>query len=126
MWCVDSKGSRLDAEEKSALKPRSPLSVAPQADNSNNLLRRVNLTNGLVTTLAGGLGGTAYGFANGTGTAAAFHGPSGVAIDAAGSIAIVVRVNAWVVNSICAPVCEWECMSLYAAIDSGLILALGL
>jgi len=51
---------------------------------SNHLLRLVNLTGGLVTTLAGNVSGTVgstnYGHADGQGTAASFYGPVGVAV----------------------------------------------
>ena len=58
----------------------------PQADGSNNLIRRLNISSGLVTTIAGSLSG-AVGFANngygdGQGTAAFLSRPSDVAIDA--------------------------------------------
>ena len=61
-----------------------------QADQWNHLLRRVNLTSGLVTTLAGR---NTSGRANGVGTAATFYFPYGVAVDAAGTTAIVVRAE---------------------------------
>ncbi len=57
------------------------------ADASNNLIRKIT-SSGVVTTLAGGgsVGGTAYGKQNGTGRAATFSGPSGVAADASGNV----------------------------------------
>ena len=67
-----------------SLSPPLPL----QADSDNHLLRLVNLTSGLVTTLAGG---AASGRADGVGTAATFNNPRSVAVDAAGSTAIIVR-----------------------------------
>lgn len=71
------------------------LSLLVQADLFNNLLRRVNTTSGLVSTLAGNvaLGGgppNNYGFADGYGTAATFHQPFGVAVDAASTAAYIV------------------------------------
>lgn len=63
-------------------------SVPPpmQADTNNNLLRRVNLTSGLVTTLAG----SSPGYADGVGAAANFNNPWSVAVDSAGTFAVVV------------------------------------
>ena len=80
----------------------APLSL--QADSQNNLLRRVNLSSGLVTTLAGNTSGTVgmnnRGSANGVGTAASFFYPTGVCVDAAGTVAIVVREGGgWVLQA---------------------------
>ena len=73
---------------------RFPL-FPPQADYYNHLLRRVNVTSGLVTTLAGSLAGTVgldnYGHADGVGAAASFYRPLGVAMDGAGTFVVVVR-----------------------------------
>jgi len=72
----------------------SPL-APPQADFGNHILRRVDLTSGLVTTLAGNVSGTVgsdnKGYADGQGSAASFYSPIGVAVDSAGTFAIVVR-----------------------------------
>lgn len=73
----------------------SPSQLTLQADNGNNLLRRVNLTNGLVTTIAGNTSGTVgsdnYGRKDGVGTAASFYQPFGIALDVAGTFMVVVR-----------------------------------
>ncbi len=53
------------------------------ADFANNQIREINVTTGATTTLAGG---SKSGSANGTGTAALFNGPAGVAVDAAGNV----------------------------------------
>jgi len=53
------------------------------ADTSNYLIRRITSA-GLVTTLAGTAG--TWGNLNGTGTAATFNTPKGVAVDAAGDV----------------------------------------
>lgn len=53
------------------------------ADAGNNSIRQLSRDSSLVSTLAGS--GTA-GFANGTGQAAQFKNPTGVAVDAAGTV----------------------------------------
>lgn len=59
-----------------------------QADNWSTLVRRINVSSGEVTTLAGATNTIAY--RDGVGTAAAFSGLMGIAMDAAGTTAIVV------------------------------------
>jgi sugar lactone lactonase YvrE len=59
------------------------------ADSGNNLIRKINSA-GVVTTLAGS---GAYGGANGTGTAASFNFPTGVAVDGAGSLLVADAGN---------------------------------
>ena len=59
-----------------------------QADRNNEVIRRIAISTGVVTTLAGTPG--VYGFQDGVGTAASFFISTGVAMDAAGSIALVV------------------------------------
>ncbi len=58
-----------------------------QADQFNHGIRHIDLSSGTVTTLAGGYGG---GYADGVGSAAMLYVPMGVAMDAAGTFAIVV------------------------------------
>ena len=73
----------------SPLPSPSPLAPAPlQADEFNHFIRRIDLSTGLVSTLAGTSG--ASGSANGLGTAASFNYTWGVAMDAAGRVALVV------------------------------------
>lgn len=58
------------------------------ADSGNHLIRRV-AADGSVTTIAGG----AAGFADGTGAAARFNSPAGLAADAAGNIYVADTLN---------------------------------
>ncbi len=51
-------------------------------DSTNNLIREIS-PGGVVTTLAGSIWG---GSSNGTGTAALFYGPDGVAVDGSGNV----------------------------------------
>jgi len=60
------------------------------ADQANDTIRMVTPA-GVVTTIAGTLG--VPGFANGTGTAATFSGPLGVAVDSAGNIYVADQGN---------------------------------
>jgi len=59
------------------------------ADYSNNRIRKITSA-GVVTTLAGD---RAEGDANGTGTAARFHSPSGVAVDSSGNVYVADTNN---------------------------------
>jgi sugar lactone lactonase YvrE len=74
----------------------SPRSVAADAfgnvfvaDRANNQIREISL-HGTVTTLAGS---STPGFAEGTGTAAAFNAPSGIVVDASGMIYVADAGN---------------------------------
>lgn len=62
------------------------------ADTFNNLIRKVSNT-GVVSTFAGGAGGTIAGNANGVGTAATFNGPRGLAVDSAGNVYVADKYN---------------------------------
>ncbi len=61
-----------------------------QGDQENCLIRRIDMSSGTVTTLAGNL---TIGSTDGVGTAAKFHYPRGVAMDAAGAVALVVSTE---------------------------------
>jgi sugar lactone lactonase YvrE len=60
-------------------------------DTNNNTIRKLVITSGAVTTLAGQAG--VVGSANGTGTAASFNKPSGVAVDATGNLYVADTLN---------------------------------
>ena len=60
-----------------------------QADGNNQLIRHIILSSGVVSTLAGQAEST--GSTNGVATNARFYQPYGIALDAAGTFAVVVR-----------------------------------
>lgn len=57
---------------------------------TNSLIRMINVSTGAVSTLAGSA--LVLGHADGLGTAATFNQPTGVTMDAAGGVALVVSV----------------------------------
>ncbi len=61
------------------------------ADTDNHTIRRIALSTGAVSTLAGLAGSS--GSADGTGPAARFNFPSGVAVDAAGNVYVADTLN---------------------------------
>jgi sugar lactone lactonase YvrE len=60
------------------------------ADNGNNAIRRISTSTYAVTTLAGN---GSSGSADGTGAAARFYGPAGVAVDASGNVFVADSLN---------------------------------
>ena len=60
-----------------------------QCDGNNHLIRLLVLSSGVVSTLAGQAASS--GSANGIGTNARFNIPIGIALNAAGTFAVVVR-----------------------------------
>lgn len=61
------------------------------ADTNNQAIRRLDIATGAVTTLAGSVGSS--GTADGTGSAARFHYPAGIASDGAGSLFVADTSN---------------------------------
>jgi hypothetical protein len=59
------------------------------ADEGNHRIRKISPA-GVVTTLAGSV---IFGFTDGTGTAASFRSPSGVAVDGAGNVYVADELN---------------------------------
>ena len=68
-----------------------PPGVVYVADTANHIIRRVNTTNGDVSTFAGGVG--IRGFTDGTGTVARFSSPSGLAVDSGGNLFVADSGN---------------------------------
>ncbi len=62
------------------------------ADGFNNMIRKVTSA-GVVTTLAGATGAAATGSADGTGTAAQFNFPQGLAVDTGGNVYVADSSN---------------------------------
>ena len=55
------------------------------ADTSNNRIRKVTVSTGIITTIAG-TGSTSYSGDDGAATSATLRNPTGVAVDASGRI----------------------------------------
>jgi hypothetical protein len=60
-----------------------------QADHTNNLIRLINVTSGVVVSLAGQLGVSSP-FSDGSGSLATFSNPAGVSFNGAGTFAVIV------------------------------------
>ena len=56
------------------------------ADMSNNRIRKVTVSTGVITTIAGSSTSGGYSGDNGAATSATLNGPPGVAVDASGRI----------------------------------------
>lgn len=82
------RGSVRGSPSHTAVPHSLPPPLLLQADTENHVIRRVDVASGLVTTLAGKLAAIST---DGVGTAASFYHPSGIAMDAAGAVAFVVR-----------------------------------
>jgi hypothetical protein len=68
-------------------------SLSPiQADYFNSVIRRIDMASRTVTTLAGQPGVQSY--TDGVGTMATFNLPVGIALNSAGTYAVIVRLRA--------------------------------
>ena len=61
------------------------------ADTRNNRIRKVTVSTGIITTLAG-TGSSSYSGDNGPATSAAVNNPSGVWVDTSGNAAFILAV----------------------------------
>lgn len=82
----NAANSRFFGPQGLAMRPAE--SALYVADTNNHTIRQVMVTTGNVTTLAGLPG--ASGSADGTGAAARFNGPTGIALNATGTLRIFV------------------------------------
>jgi hypothetical protein len=93
----------LDATTGTTAKFNTPHDIATDGtylyvtDTGNNVIRRITISSGAVSTLAGSTSGTA-GTADGTGTAATFNGPVGITIS--GTILYVTDGNSNTIRQI--------------------------
>ena len=71
----------------------SLLFAVMQADYNGHTIRHIILSSGVVSNLAGQAG--SLGSTDGVATNARFFHPSGIALDAAGTFAVVVRMGGW-------------------------------
>ncbi len=62
------------------------------ADVYNNRIRKVTVSTGIITTIAGSSTSTGYSGDNGAATSATFNIPRGVALDASGTTTICEKV----------------------------------
>ncbi len=56
------------------------------ADSQNNRIRKVTISTGIITTIAGNGGTGSYSGDNGQATAAGLYNPYGIAIDSSGKL----------------------------------------
>ena len=95
-----TSGYRGDGGQGSAAELVVPTGVAVDtaghlfiADSCNSVVREINLSTGVITTVAGVVGFGSYGGDNGQATAAAMNIPTAVAVDAAGNLFIADSWN---------------------------------
>ena len=61
------------------------------ADTDNNRIRKVTVSTGIITTIAG-TGTASYSGDNADATSATLYHPQGVAVDASGTLAIIIAL----------------------------------
>lgn len=89
---ADGAGTTALFDAPSGIAMDAVGNVAFVADSGNHLIRRINVSTGVVSTLAGSAG--LSGSADGQRTSALFHNPSSIASDAAGAVIVVAdRLN---------------------------------
>ncbi len=59
-------------------------------DFNNRRIRKVTVSTGIITTIAGSGGTGSYSGDNGPATSATFYGPAGVALDVSGSQQVIL------------------------------------
>lgn len=95
MGSTDGQGSAASFYFPRGIDVDATGTYAIVADAGNHLLRRIDLSSGLVTTVAGRRFGVVginnQGYADGKETAASFDEPKGVAFDSTGTFALIVR-----------------------------------
>ena len=62
------------------------------ADTSNNRIRKVTVSTGIITTVAGSGTSGSYSGDNGPATSATLNDPSGVSLDASGNYSFIVII----------------------------------
>jgi len=85
---LDGVGSNARFNNPNSIGMNAGGSLALVADTYNNLVRRLVISSGSVTTLAGSAGTS--GSTDGVGALATFTSPRGISVDAYGSFALVV------------------------------------
>ncbi len=62
------------------------------ADSQNNRIRKVTISTGIITTIAGSGGLGTFSGDNGAATSATFYNPWAVAVDSSGTIIVIITV----------------------------------
>ena len=68
------------------------------SDNNNHRIRKVTVSTGIISTIAG-TGASSYSGDNGAATSATFNHPNGVALDASGRILYYCPLHRYTVSS---------------------------
>ena len=63
------------------------------SDQTNNRIRKVTVSSGIITTIAGSSASGSYSGDNGQATSATLSGPSGISLDSAGNVYIADQTN---------------------------------